>query len=40
MNRKIKFRGMSVNGWIYGYYLVMQDDLGNIYENEEMMKNG
>ena len=29
MNREIKFRGMSVNGWVYGYYLVMQDDFGS-----------
>lgn len=29
MNREIKARGMSVNGWVYGYYIVMQDDFGN-----------
>ncbi len=28
MNREIKFRGMTNNGWVYGYYLAMQDDFG------------
>lgn len=30
MNREIKVRGMSVNGWVYGYCIVMQDDFGNV----------
>ena len=37
MNREIKFRGKSVNGWVYGYYAVIQDKFGvatpAIYEN-------
>ena len=26
--REIKFRGMSLNGWVYGHYVVLVDKLG------------
>ena len=29
MNKEIKARGMSVNGWVYGYCIVIQGDFGN-----------
>lgn len=30
--RQIKFRGMSLNGWVYGYYVVLPDGLGGLDE--------
>lgn len=27
--REIKYRGMSLNGWVYGHYVVLVDKLGD-----------
>lgn len=32
MMRDIKFRGMSLNGWVYGYYVVLPDGIGGLVD--------